>query len=167
MASVHASLRALAGTDTLERMIERLNRFLFASTQANKYVTLFYAELAPDERRLRYVNAGHVPPYLIGREGCARLTMGGPALGLLDDVAFEMGEVAMEPGDVVAMVTDGATEAVSPEDVEFGDERVVGSLRRAPGGAAELLQRLVDDIHLWAAAAGCSDDLTAMVLRAL
>lgn len=167
MASVHASLRALAGTDNLERMIERLNRFLFASTQANKYVTLFYAELVPKERRLRYVNAGHVPPYLVGREGCARLTLGGPALGLLDDVAFEMGEVAMQPGDLVAIVTDGATEALSPDDLEFGDERVLASLQRGAGGAAELLQRLVDDIHRWTASAGCSDDLTAMVLKAL
>ena len=47
MASVHASLQALAGTASPAVVMERVNRFLFASTQANKYATLFYAELDP------------------------------------------------------------------------------------------------------------------------
>jgi len=168
MASVHASLRALAGTDDPDRMMARLNRFLFASTQANKFVTLFYAELDPDTHCLRYINAGHVPPYHIGAEGSrGRLTLGGPALGLLDDVAFEVGEVGMKAGDLVAMVTDGATEALSPDEIEFGDERVLASLTAGGGGAPEILQRLVGDVHVWTGAAGCSDDLTALVLKAL
>ncbi|HEV7498662.1 MAG TPA: SpoIIE family protein phosphatase, partial [Vicinamibacteria bacterium] len=81
MASVHASLRALAGSASPDQLMVRLNRFLFESTQDNKYVTLFYAELDPARRRLAYVNAGHVPPFWIGgarrRE---RLGAGGPVL---------------------------------------------------------------------------------------
>ena len=47
MASVHASLQALAGTARPPQVLERLNRFLYASTQASRYVTLFYGELDP------------------------------------------------------------------------------------------------------------------------
>ena len=50
MASVHASLRALAGAEPPARLMERLNRFLFASTQESKYVTLFYGEIEPRAR---------------------------------------------------------------------------------------------------------------------
>ena len=57
---------------------------------------------------------------------------GGPVLGLLDDVALEAGELAFEPGDLLAVVTDGVTEALSPGGDEFGDERV----RRALAGPA-------------------------------
>jgi sigma-B regulation protein RsbU (phosphoserine phosphatase) len=168
MASVHASLRALAGTAPPARLVDRLNSFLFESTQANKYVTFFYAELDPARRSLTYVNAGHVPPYRIAKSGTAdRLTAGGPVLGLLEDASFETGEVVLESGDVVAMVTDGATEALSPEDVEFGDERICDALRRAAGGTArEVLASLVASVHSWTGAAGCSDDLTVLILKA-
>ncbi|HEY6546897.1 MAG TPA: SpoIIE family protein phosphatase, partial [Vicinamibacteria bacterium] len=100
MASVHASLRALAGASSPATLMTRLNRFLFESTQDNRYVTLFYGELDPASRRLRYVSGGHVPPYLLRREGgLDRLEAGGPALGLLGDATFEEGEARLEAGD--------------------------------------------------------------------
>src|ERR1700741_288020 len=73
MASVHASLRALAGSTGPDELVSRLNRFLLASTQETRYVPLFYGEPAAARRRLAYVNAGHVPPFWIGREGRERL----------------------------------------------------------------------------------------------
>jgi sigma-B regulation protein RsbU (phosphoserine phosphatase) len=168
MASVHASIRALAGTASPGQLLERLNRFLFASTQANKYVTLFYAELDPGTRRLVYVNAGHVPPYHLARDGTvSRLLEGGPAVGLLDGVSYEVGEVTVKPGETVAVVTDGVTEANSPDEREFGDERVCEALRELSGGtAASILAGLVTAVNEWAGPAGCSDDLTALILKA-
>ena len=169
MASVHASLRALAGTSTLPVLMTRLNRFLYDNTEANRYVTLFYGELDATRRRFEYVNAGHVPPFLTRAGGAVeRLKSGGPVLGLLDEVGFECGEVVLAPGDVLAMVTDGATEASSPDDEEFGDERVVAALstsHRAP--AARALSHLLTTVEAWTGAMGCTDDLTALLLKAL
>jgi sigma-B regulation protein RsbU (phosphoserine phosphatase) len=168
MASVHAWLQAMAGTARPTQVLERLNRFLHANTQTSRYVTLFYGELDPARRRLTYVNAGHVPPYLRradGREG--RLTTGGPVLGLLEDVALEAGEVDLAQGDLVAVVTDGVTEALNPQEEEFGDERVRRMLAEAAGGgAAASLQALVAAVDAWAGSAGCTDDLTALILGA-
>jgi sigma-B regulation protein RsbU (phosphoserine phosphatase) len=167
MASVHASLHALAGTARPEDIMRRLNRFLFENTQANKYVTLFYAELDPGRRRLSYVNGGHVPPYLLRPGGRERLVVGGPALGLLEEAAFPAGEVALGSGDLLAMVTDGATEALSPDEQEFGDDRVYHALLEASGGSADaVLRRLVEAVDSWTGPAGCTDDLTALVLKA-
>jgi sigma-B regulation protein RsbU (phosphoserine phosphatase) len=167
MASVHAYVHALAGTGPPAAVVGRLNRFLYASTQASRFVTFFYAELDARSRRLAYVNAGHIPPYRIARDGTlTRLSEGGPALGLLDQVAYDSGEVRLEPGDTVAMVTDGVTDASSPDDHEFGDERVWASLRAPRGGAAGALDALISAATAWAGAAGFGDDLTALVLRA-
>ena len=168
MASVHAWLRAMAGTARPTQVLERLNRFLYASTQTSRYVTLFYGELDPARRRLVYVNAGHVPPYVRRRDGREeRLTAGGPVIGLLDDVALEAGELALEPGDLVAVVTDGVTEALSPGGDEFGDERVRRALARsADEGATGTLSALVAEVDAWTGPAGCTDDLTALILRA-
>jgi phosphoserine phosphatase RsbU/P len=168
MASVHASLRALAGTAPPGEIVERLNRFLCANTQANKFVTLAYAELDPDSGRLRYVNAGHVPPlWLRGGGGHEELAEGGPVLGMIDEATFASGEILLSPGDLVAIVTDGATEAVSATEEEFGIERVVASLGNARGApAAQAVLTLIGEVQDWAGSRGCRDDLTALVLKA-
>lgn len=169
MASVHASLRALAGTASPAVVMERVNTFLYESTQANKYVTLVYAELDPATRRLSYVNAGHIPPYWLRRDGAPRrLTAGGPALGLLESVRYEVGEIDLAPGDVLAMVTDGATEAQAADGREWGDERLVQALA-APGArsAEQHIERLIQAVDAWTGEKGCTDDLTALVLTAV
>jgi sigma-B regulation protein RsbU (phosphoserine phosphatase) len=168
MASVHAWLQATAGTARPTQVLERLNRFLYATTQTSRYVTLFYGELDPAGRRLAYVNAGHVPPYVRRTSGGEeRLNVGGPVLGLLDDVTLEVGEVQFGAGDLLAVVTDGVTEALGPGGEEFGDERVRRALAGSAGqGAAASLSALVAAVDAWAGAAGCTDDLTALILRA-
>jgi sigma-B regulation protein RsbU (phosphoserine phosphatase) len=164
MASVHASLRALAGLPAAE-LLGRLNRFLVESTQSNRFVTLFYGELDPMTRRLRYVNAGSIPPFLVRGAGRHRLVEGGPVLGLLDDARYPCGEVVLEPGDLVAVVTDGVTEALSPDGEEFGDDRVFEAM--GPSATAPVaLRELVDAARSWAGARGCADDLTTLVLKA-
>lgn len=169
MASVHASLRALAGTLDPAALLTRLNRFLYDSTQPHRYVTMFYAELDPAARRMVFVNAGHVPPCLLSASGAEiRLVCGGPVVGLLEDVSFEIGSLDLAPGDLIAMVSDGVTEACSPDDREFGERRLFDSLRRSrEGGAEDALGAIVDAVHAWTGPAGCGDDLTAVVLKAM
>jgi len=168
MASVHAWLRALAGSESASRVLERLNRFVYASTETSRYVTLFYGELDPAARRLVYVNAGHVPPFVVRANGPEeRLRCGGPVLGLLDEVTLEPGELTLEPGDLLAAVTDGVTEAVDATGREFGDERVRQALATLAGaGAKETLAGLVSTVDAWVGPVGCSDDLTALILKA-
>ena len=74
----------------------------------------------------------------------------------------------LEPGDMLAMVTDGATEALSPAGEEFGDDRGCGRRSRpAPAGRGrDALDSLVSAVDAWTGAAGCSDDLTALILKA-
>jgi sigma-B regulation protein RsbU (phosphoserine phosphatase) len=168
MASVHASLRALAGTAAPVVLMDRLNRFLYESTQESKYVTLFYAELDAVRRRLTYVNAGHVPPFHLHRDDePTRLMTGGPVLGLLDDARYEMADVEIARGDLIAALTDGVTEALSPEDVEFGDVRSAELLRQsASAGPGVAVRRLIAAVEEWTGPAGCSDDLTVLMLKA-
>jgi sigma-B regulation protein RsbU (phosphoserine phosphatase) len=167
MASVHASLQAMAGTAPPVRLLERLNRFLYANTQASRYVTLFYGELDPVRRSLVYVNAGHVPPYLRRGDGrLDRLRVGGPVLGLLEDVSLEEEETLLGPGDLLAVVTDGVTEAMDPSGEEFGDDRAVAALARGePSGAEAALDALLAAVDEWTSVAGCTDDLTVLTVR--
>jgi sigma-B regulation protein RsbU (phosphoserine phosphatase) len=109
-----------------------------------------------------------VPPFLLRADGAdERLGCGGPVLGLIEDASYEAGEAVLAAGDLVAMVTDGVTEALSPDDQEFADERTLETLRRSLAGpASQTVAALVDGVGAWTGAAGCSDDLTVMVLKA-
>ncbi|HEY7513691.1 MAG TPA: SpoIIE family protein phosphatase, partial [Vicinamibacteria bacterium] len=168
MASVHAWLRALAGSAPPRALLTRLNSFLYQHTEANRYVTLFYGELDSATHRLAYVNAGHIPPYVVGAgPPDQRLTEGGPVLGIFQEADFVEGEAELHPGDVLAMVTDGVTEAASPDDREFGDDRVLEILRRArPLGARRAVAALVQATDAWSGSAGPSDDMTVLVASA-
>ncbi len=164
MASVHAWLRALAGTETPGRLMARLNRFLFENTQANRYVTLFYGELDATARTLSYVNAGHIPPYWTSRgRAKERLTDGraGPGPPRGRDLRGGTRD-ARRRGTCVAMVTDGVTEAESEADgEEFGDDRVLAGPRRAaPRSAADAVAAIGLAVQKWMGDASCSDDLT-------
>jgi sigma-B regulation protein RsbU (phosphoserine phosphatase) len=168
MASVHAFVQALAGAAAPAELIGRLNRFLFARTQPNTYVTLFYGELDATSGRFAYVNAGHVPPYRLARDGSvSRLEQGGLVLGVFDEAQYAQGQVLLEPGAIVALVTDGVTEASSPDELEFGDEGVFDAMRAfSQQSASTILDGLVAAVNRWTGAPGCSDDLTALILKA-
>jgi len=97
----------------------------------------------------------------------SRLHEGGPAPGLLAEASYDVAEVSLEPGELVAMVTDGVTEAMSPDEREFGDDRVCETLRAMTGASAPLVLRgLVAAADEWAGGGGFSDDLTALILKA-
>ncbi len=168
MASVHASLQAMAGSARPDQILERLHRFLYEKTQTSRYVTLFYGELDPGRRSLAYVNAGHVPPYLVRADGGEeRLRVGGPVIGLLEELSLDTGEVVFAPGDRLTVVTDGVTEALDPAGDEFGDARTAEVLRAGLGrGAQASLAALVAAVEGWTGAAGCTDDLTIVTLKA-
>jgi phosphoserine phosphatase RsbU/P len=169
MASVHAWLRALAGSESPSGLAARLNRFLYENTQANRYVTMFYAELDSSSRRLTYVNAGHIPPYLLRRDGTAgRLEEGGPVLGLIEDARFEEGEASLRHGDIVAAVTDGVTEAAGPSEEEFGDNRCWSVLAESRDRTARAtVDAVAAAVSAWAGGQKAGDDLTIVVLKAL
>src|SRR5688500_18323173 len=66
MSVVQASLRIISSEGGIAppRLVARMNEFVYRSTPASKYATFFYAQLDEGCRQLRYVNAGHNPPYL-------------------------------------------------------------------------------------------------------
>ncbi|MCU0241211.1 MAG: SpoIIE family protein phosphatase [Vicinamibacteria bacterium] len=168
MASVHAFIHALAGTVDLTELVQRLNRFLYTCTQTNRFVTFLILDFGLDDRKIRYINAGHVPPFWFRARGRAdRLESGGPALGVIDAATFEIGHIEMTRGERLVLVTDGVTEARTPDDQEFGDERVIALQGRCDALDAERhIGALLAAVSAWEGAAGCSDDLTALVLRA-
>jgi predicted permease len=169
MSVVQASLRVIAeGEVTCAELAAKMNRFLYRSTSTSSYATFFYAQIDPGRGRLRYVNAGHNPPYLVRRTGAGvdiiELSEGGTVLGLFPDMPYQDADVEVRPGDLLVAFTDGVSEARSAADEEFGEERLKALLRDVAGApAAEVSAVLADRMRAWSTGAEQHDDLTFVV----
>lgn len=170
MSVVQASLRSLAGTEgvPLAQLAAKMNRLLHRSTGASSYATFFYAEIDEAERRLRYVNAGHNPPFLLRDGEIQELPAGGTIIGMFAQSTYEEGMLDLAPGDVLLAFTDGVPEALDPKDEEFGEERLQAALRRAAQlPVKEMAAKLLAELTGWIADAAQYDDLTFILMKVL
>jgi serine phosphatase RsbU (regulator of sigma subunit) len=169
MALLQGSLRTLltAGFRGAD-LCAKLNTHLQASIPSNRLVTLFLGEYEPSSGRLRYVNAGHNPPLLLRASGIERLGATGVALGILEDAAFEEGEVALAAGDRLLLYTDGIVEAENARDEEYGEGRLDAMLvARRSEPAASLVSSIRDEVLAFCGGVRPRDDMTLMVLDRL
>ncbi len=179
MAVVQASLRILAAEDnvSLPELAAKMNRFLHRSTGVNSYATFFYAQLDEDKRQLRYVNAGHNPPYLVRalrpspqEDGSTarieELATGGMIIGMFPVARYEESVVDLHSGDLLMAFTDGVTEALNPTEEEFGEERLKELiLRVAHLPVMQITAAVSQELRDWIGEAPQHDDLTFVVMK--
>jgi sigma-B regulation protein RsbU (phosphoserine phosphatase) len=172
MASLQASLRgqAIRGTSDLADMISNVNRLVYDASASNRYATFFYAQYEPGSRRLTYVNAGHNPPMILRKQGgewqIIKLEDGGAVVGLLPNFPYTQATVALEKGDMLLAFTDGISEAMNPEDEEWGEENLIETAKEYDGlTAADTITRIVEAADRFANGAKQHDDMTLMVVR--
>lgn len=160
--AVHAHVHE-APAETLKRINESLCRRAVES----RFATLFYGVLSTDGR-LTYCNGGHNPPVLIGRRRLERLEKGGLIVGAFKEARFLEGALQLDPGDTLVAFSDGLSEALSPDDHEFGEERLLSCVQaNRELSPQSLLQCLLGAVREFTAGADQSDDLTVLVLRYL
>jgi steroid delta-isomerase-like uncharacterized protein len=153
------------GSDSPAVTIERVNQALARRAIEARFATMFYGVLARDGR-LRYCNAGHNPPAVVGASACQRLDAGGLMVGAFKDAAFEEGAIHLAPGDTLFAFSDGITEAIDRGGEEFGDDRLITAV--ASANALELtalVDVVLDRVRQFTGDAPQADDMTALALR--
>ena len=170
MANLQACLHVLEPMDmTIEEAASQINRVICENTEADKFITFFYGIYNARSRTFQYVNAGHNPPLLLRKgDGFERLEVGGLLFGVMSGAPYERGEVTVEAGDLIAMYTDGVTEAADADGEEFGEERLIDLLRTHRAATS---QQIVDIVNrtireFTGSPALLQDDLTIVVLKA-
>ncbi len=151
----------------ISRTVERLNTIINRSKLASKFVSLFVAELETSGNII-YINAGHVPPFIVRRKGEVEfLREGGMVLGVSPDASYLRGFARLEPGDILALYTDGITECRHHRtDEEFGVARLVRLVRRhMDRPATEVVQAIFQAAASFAGHAVPDDDQTVVVIR--
>jgi phosphoserine phosphatase RsbU/P len=146
-------------------LMTRLNRGLFRRAIEARFLTSFYGMLGPDGS-LTYCNAGHNAPLLVSASGIRRLETGGVVLGLFDTASYEEETLALEPGDLIVLFSDGVTEAMNAEGEEFTDDRLIACANAHRGEAPQqVLDALLADVHAFCSGEAQTDDITAVLVR--
>jgi serine phosphatase RsbU (regulator of sigma subunit) len=131
MANLQANLRSQCAiaVEEPERLLQSVNRLFYENTADNAYATFFYSEFDDRTGRLRYANCGHLPALLLRQNGeVERLSAGSFVLGLFPEWECCTDERQLLPGDLLAIYTDGITEAIDERDEEFGESRLLDVL---------------------------------------
>jgi phosphoserine phosphatase RsbU/P len=149
----------------LPAIISNLNRNLIKRGTGNRFVTFFFGMLDEDGV-CHYVNAGHNPPLLLGRDGSLKeLTESGIVLGYIAEARYDYYTVRLQPDDHLVLFTDGLTEALNCEDEEFGLQRLRALVRaNARSNTREILNRLQEAVQSFSGNAPQNDDITILVL---
>jgi sigma-B regulation protein RsbU (phosphoserine phosphatase) len=151
-------------------LLEHVNRRLSAryTTENEVFVTAFYGIYNPALREFSYSCAGHNPPQLrrcsLGQVDTLE-EVGGPPLGLFEDVTYAQATVTLHPGDTLVLYTDGVTEAMNTRNRQFGVDRLNSVLSRCDLGAAGLRDAILQGLDEFTGGAAAHDDRTLLVAR--
>jgi serine phosphatase RsbU (regulator of sigma subunit) len=132
MANLQADVRSQCAiaSQNLPQFLKSVNQSFFESTDEGRYATLFFGDYQESTRHLRYANCGHNPPLLVrANETAERLTATATVVGLFEEWQSALGDVWITPGDVLVIYTDGITEANNSAGAEFGECRLLETIR--------------------------------------
>ncbi len=169
MANIQAALRALAPLRLeLPDMTERINAIVYQNTGADKFITFFCGIINSKDSTFTYVNAGHNPPMLLRSDGSvSELNEGGIILGILDFTPpYKQGTVTLSDGDVLLLYTDGVSEAMDTQNVEFSEAQTCNVLKESSGeSACTIVKHIIEKVQTHAGDAPQSDDITLAVVK--
>jgi phosphoserine phosphatase RsbU/P len=153
----------------LSTLMSRLDHAIASRCPANRFITLFVCLIDPQTGALTYCNAGHNPALLVRASGeVIWLSAVGTVLGILPELGYEERQERLEPGDLLAIYSDGLTEAATPAEEEVGQDRLaewVVTRRNQP--AASIVAELTQAVHEWCAPGSAEDDMTLLIARRL
>ena len=169
MACTQATVRGQTLVESsAARCIERSNKLLYQITDSDKFVTLFFALLDPDGRRLHYTNAGHNPPILLSDKQVQPLDVGGPVLSILASIPYQQAHLDLHSGDLLVIYSDGFSEAMNRRFEEFGEERlleVITEARDLELSPEEVIERSFEAVRQHSGGAPQTDDMTMVALK--
>jgi len=147
--------------------VAEVNRELCQDQGEPPITALFFARLDPQENELVYCNAGLPAPLLLRQnKAVERLEKGGPMLGALQEAAYDIGSVRLDPGDMLLAYSDGVTECRNSEDEEFETGRLAAAANAVGGASAnQVLFATLGAVLDFADACSPEDDLTLLVIR--
>jgi sigma-B regulation protein RsbU (phosphoserine phosphatase) len=170
MAETRAYIRAFAKTNSNpEVILQLLNKELATDLDGFHYVTLIIVRLNPQTKVFDYASAGHIPCYVLNRSGQVEheLASTGIPLGYIHDYEYSKSEpIKLNQENIIFLLTDGITEAQSIDEIEFGYEGAINSIRNNHQKTSkEILEQLYQDVLTFTNNQPIKDDITSIICK--
>jgi serine phosphatase RsbU (regulator of sigma subunit) len=155
----------------LADVMTRLNRFTSAKCPLGRFITLYFAIVDGESGDITCCNAGHNPPLLVRTDGTwseLKVHNTGPVIGIIPDFQYTAAEAHIDPGDLLIIYSDGATEGANVAGEDFGVDRLAAAVvanRTRP--AAEIVNAVTQSLADFTQGAAQYDDITLIVARRL
>jgi serine phosphatase RsbU (regulator of sigma subunit) len=162
-----AAQKTVSPAERLQHVITFTNDYI-TSTHAEAYMfaTIFIGMVNLQDGRLTYINAGHEPPLLLkANQPLDHLTPTGPAVGIIPGVVYSTRETVLQPGESLVVFTDGVTDAINADGINFGADRLKNVLQEIHPSINELLAHLQAQIHQFIGMTDQFDDITLLGIK--
>jgi sigma-B regulation protein RsbU (phosphoserine phosphatase) len=151
---------------SLANIMGQLNQQIYLNSPPEKYATLFLSRYDANSHRLWYCNAGHLPPIVLTPKGAQALEPTGTVIGLLPNASYEAKSMELIPGTLLAIFTDGVTEALNKADEEFGENQLLTALQQSRMHAPEAIwDHVMSRVGDWQSDLPQYDDITLIVAK--
>jgi sigma-B regulation protein RsbU (phosphoserine phosphatase) len=171
MSTVRAYIRCRATQPgDIGQILNSVNGMICKDTGVGgHFITLFYMDVNPGKKEIRWVRAGHEAALYFEAESSAfhELKGEGSALGVSTDMGYEHQRLAgLKTGDIILIGTDGAWEACDPNGEMFGKARIKSIVQQNAGrSAADILQEIVAALTAFQQSSIPADDVTLVVVK--
>ena len=163
---LQATVRALAEDHDSVSLLSKVNKIFHRDSLRNIFASLIYVELIPDSGNLKFVNAGHLPPFLLKQTGIEEFEKGEPALGLMVDIEYKHHILELEHGEIFLAYSDGLTEARNHNGEFFGAEKFIKILKVTKHlSAKQLGEAIVSEVEHFSGDTKWNDDLSLMIIQ--
>src|SRR6202048_574476 len=147
-------------------MLKQMNQLVGERRIEGRFMTACFATWQKGRQKLRVANAGQSQPLLYKDGRCGKIELTGFPLGIYEDVSYDEWSVTLEPGDILVFHSDGIAETTNSEGQFFGTQRLRKLIEDHHGlSAAELADRIFQEVDWFAQGAPLADDRTLVVLK--
>ncbi|MCF6269906.1 MAG: PP2C family protein-serine/threonine phosphatase [Melioribacteraceae bacterium] len=168
MANLQAFLQAISKQNKeLVDASNLLNDLVSDNTSDGRFITFFWGILNDENMIFESVNMGHNPPLLLRNGVISKLKNGGMLMGVMPTITPYKNEITkLEKNDLIIMFTDGITEAMDKDNIEFSDERLENlTLTLNNLSANQALEKILSEVNIFANGVEQSDDITCIVVK--
>ena len=166
-AKLQATIRALAADyESLSKLCNKINNIFYRDSLSNIFASMFYMEIKPADATIRFINAGHLLPFLIIGNEINEIKKNNPAIGLMNNFSYSEDIINMMSGEILIAYSDGITEAQNEYGMFFEKERFIKVLSNISNYKFESIgEAIVDAVDRFIGDAPVNDDLSLIIIK--
>lgn len=148
--------------------ISLLNDLIAETTEPNHFVTSFTCLLDRKKMTLRYINAGHNPPFILRKGELIKLDNTSLLVGSLPNVSYEISELTLKPADLLVLYTDGIVEAENPAGCQYTFDRLQDFIKiHQEYSTEEIKKKFIEELKKFIGKNFFEDDVTFILIKIL